>query len=100
MSLSNAALELLTRVDKILYSGPKYTHYLPCDAFLCFCYLNPEIRILKQSSYHIEIELHNGITRGLVVVDHLKTKKPNVVIIESFNEDLFKMHLINMSNEL
>lgn len=70
---------------------------MPCDAFMCFCYLNPEERILKQSAHHIAIELHSGITRGQVVLDHLKTKQPNVFIIKNFNEDLFKKHLVDIS---
>lgn len=84
-------------MDKKIYSDAEYKNYLPCDAFLCFCYLYPENGISKQSAHHIAIELHRGITRGQVIVD-LINERPNVVIIENFNENLFKKFLIEMTS--
>lgn len=34
------------------------------------------------------------------MLDQMKTEKPNVVIIENFNEDLFKKFLIEMTSDM
>ncbi|KAJ8966093.1 hypothetical protein NQ317_008768 [Molorchus minor] len=82
------ALDLLTKAEKKVYFN--YDFWTPCDAFLCFCFLDPEKYITRKIQHHATIELHSGYTRGQVVLDHLKNKPPNVTIIENFDSQLFK----------
>ncbi|KAJ8955605.1 hypothetical protein NQ318_001435 [Aromia moschata] len=90
------ALRLLTRADRKVYAELDY--WIPCDAFLCFCFLDPEKHISKTSIHHVTIELHSCYTRGQVVLDHLRNKKPNVTIIENFHSELFKDLLLKSTS--
>ncbi|KAG5896290.1 hypothetical protein JTB14_008846 [Gonioctena quinquepunctata] len=96
--LGNATpeLALLAKAEESVYKGSKYKHWLPCDAFLAFCYLNPGSSIKKNTLHHATVELHGTHTRGQVVLDHLKGKKPNVSIIEEFDEELFKKEVLRL----
>lgn len=98
--IGNPALDLLKKADKKIYNQPGILieNYTPCDAYLCFCFLNPELHIVSKTSHHAVIELHSYHTRGQVVLDHLKKKKPNVEIIEKYDEVLFKNCLLDLKN--
>lgn len=90
---------MLTRAEEKIYENARHIEcYLPCDAFACFCFLNPELHIKKQSIHHAAIELHSYHTRGQLVLDHLKRKEPNVTIIEEFNQVLFMKFLIDIKD--
>ncbi|KAJ8920672.1 hypothetical protein NQ315_004811 [Exocentrus adspersus] len=84
------ALNLLTRAEKKIYNNTYFKHWAPCDAFLVFCFLNPDKHITKQSDHHVTIELSGCYTRGQMVLDHLRNRCSNVTIIENFDIELFK----------
>lgn len=90
-------MNLLTRAEKKIYTN-NYQYWLPCDAFLIFCFLNPDEHVTKQSIHHATVELYSSYTRGQVVLDHLKNNSPNVTIIENFNGELFKDYVLKATS--
>ncbi|CAG9864606.1 unnamed protein product, partial [Phyllotreta striolata] len=89
-------LDVLTAAEKTLATKHNLEHWLPCDAFLAFCFAAPQRHITKSSSHHATVELHGESTRGQVVLDHLKKNVPNVVIIEDINRDLFMEEMLKL----
>ncbi|XP_018577544.1 uncharacterized protein LOC108915879 [Anoplophora glabripennis] len=90
-------MELLTRAEKKIYAN-NFKFWLPCDAFLVFCFLNPKKHIIKQSIHHATVELYSSYTRGQVVLDHLKNKLPNVTIVEMLDGELFKEYILKATS--
>lgn len=88
----------MAKVENKIYTAANYTTYMPCDAFLSFCYINPKKRILKHFSHHLLIELHSGHARGQIILDHLNSKEHNATIIEDFDINLFKNQLVSISH--
>ncbi|KAJ3650753.1 hypothetical protein Zmor_016833 [Zophobas morio] len=91
---NNPAIQLLTKADRNIYR--KSDFWLPCDAFLAAAFVNPGKIITKTSRHNASIELHGSQTRGQVVLDHSKTKKENVTIIEQINTELFQEMLMQL----
>lgn len=81
-------MQLLTKVEEKML--PKKTVWTTCDPLLIMAYLFPDEGITKSSNHNATVELHGTCTRGQLVLDHLKEKMPNVIIIENINENLFK----------
>jgi inosine-uridine nucleoside N-ribohydrolase len=69
---------------------------VPCDAFLVAAFLYPDTMITKKSTHNATVELHGSQTRGQIVLDHLKTKRDNVTIIEEVDPELFKQLLMQL----
>lgn len=67
--------------------------YAPCDAILAAIILRPDSakEIIKR---HADIELFGSKTRGQVVIDHLKSKEPNVDIVTEYDAEIFKELMI------
>ncbi|CAG9824486.1 unnamed protein product [Phaedon cochleariae] len=97
---STPELDLLTRAEKKILSSDNWGAWISCDAIVAFCLLNPEKNIVKKTIHHATVELHGCLTRGQVVLDHLKNKKPNVTIIESFDGELFQEELLKLRTAL
>jgi inosine-uridine nucleoside N-ribohydrolase len=91
----NAAIQLLNEAEKQLSrKNPKV--WVPCDAFLVAAFLYPDTMITKKSTHNATVELHGSQTRGQIVLDHLKTKRDNVTIIEEVDPELFKQLLMKL----
>ncbi|EFA03941.1 nucleoside hydrolase [Tribolium castaneum] len=90
----NPAIELLNLAERSVYKEDEKI-WLPCDAFLAAAFLKPEI-ITKKSAHYASVELHGSQTRGQIVLDHLKTKKENVTIIEQFDAEAFQQILMDL----
>ncbi|XP_044268198.1 pyrimidine-specific ribonucleoside hydrolase RihA-like [Tribolium madens] len=88
---TNPAIQLLNQAERSIYKKDEKI-WLPCDAFLAAAFLKPEI-ITKKSQHYASVELHGAQTRGQIVLDHLKTKKENVTIIEEIDTEAFKQIL-------
>ncbi|XP_072383356.1 pyrimidine-specific ribonucleoside hydrolase RihA-like [Diabrotica undecimpunctata] len=101
-ALGNATpeLTLLTKAEEIIYKKHNREHWIPCDTFLTFAFTNPDEHIVKSSIHHASVELHGDLTRGQVVLDHLKMNQPNVVIIENIDSQLFVKEMLKCTKSL
>lgn len=50
-------------------------------------FLFPERCVRVKEQYHATVELHGIHTRGQMVLDHKRQKKPNITIIKALNEN-------------
>ncbi|XP_023026570.1 nucleoside hydrolase [Leptinotarsa decemlineata] len=96
LGTSTPELALLLKAEENVYPPSRFDRWFPCDAILTFCYLNPDKYITKKSMHHATIELHGSKTRGQVVLNHMNNNTPNVTIIGSFDEELFKEELLKL----
>ncbi|XP_056629569.1 nucleoside hydrolase-like [Diorhabda sublineata] len=96
LGTSTPELKLLAKAEQIIYSMHDSEEWVPCDTFLVFCYMNPEKHINKFSLHYASVELHGTLTRGQVVLDHIKKFKPNVTIIEDIDAELFKQEMLEL----
>uniref|UniRef100_A0AAG5DN72 Inosine/uridine-preferring nucleoside hydrolase domain-containing protein n=1 Tax=Anopheles atroparvus TaxID=41427 RepID=A0AAG5DN72_ANOAO len=91
----NEAVRMLNAIERKLYGDRP--NWMPCDAFLVAVFVDPSI-VERSERFHVEIELHGAITRGQMVLDHLKARstakpavggepKENVRIIDGINHD-------------
>ncbi|XP_071858370.1 pyrimidine-specific ribonucleoside hydrolase RihA-like isoform X2 [Bombus fervidus] len=71
----------------------QFSNYITCDAILAAILLKPEIA-QNVVPYHADIELNGTRTRGQVVLDHLLSNEPNVLLIQNFDSESFKKLLI------
>ncbi|XP_020720841.1 pyrimidine-specific ribonucleoside hydrolase RihA isoform X2 [Bombus terrestris] len=71
----------------------RFSNYITCDAILAAILLKPEIA-QNVVPYHADIELNGTRTRGQVVLDHLLSNEPNVLLIQDFDSESFKKLLI------
>lgn len=69
---------------------------MPCDAFLVAAFLRPDKIITKKSTHNAGIELHGSQTRGQIVLDHLKLKQENVILIEEIDVEMFQDMLLEI----
>ncbi|XP_058126847.1 nucleoside hydrolase-like [Anopheles ziemanni] len=93
----NEAVGMLNAIERKLYG--ERPNWMPCDAFLVAVFVDPSI-VERSEWFHVEIELHGAITRGQMVLDHLKARnaakpvegkpKENVRIIDRINDDSFR----------
>ncbi|CAH0558070.1 unnamed protein product [Brassicogethes aeneus] len=95
LGVTSPSFKLLTRAERAVYHVDE-KNWLPCDAFVAFVFLNPEDYIVKKTPHHAVMELHGHHTRGQLVLDHLKENKPNVHIIEQFDDAKFKELLLEI----
>lgn len=73
--------------------------YVPCDAFLTAVVLNPKMAS-NLVPYHVDIELNGNKTRGQVVIDHFNNNESNALIIQDFDNEIFKDFLLFAANPL
>ncbi|XP_043592644.1 pyrimidine-specific ribonucleoside hydrolase RihA-like isoform X2 [Bombus pyrosoma] len=71
----------------------QFPNYITCDAILAGILLKPEIA-QNVVPYHADIELNGTRTRGQVVLDHLLSNQPNILLIQDFDSESFKKLLI------
>lgn len=86
---------LLDAIEHNLYSDDKqaFVMYRPCDAILAGIVLRPDMA-KKMVKYHADIELMGLRTRGQVLIDHLRSREPNVDLVIDFDSEIFKELLI------
>ncbi|KAK1126831.1 hypothetical protein K0M31_004453 [Melipona bicolor] len=77
----------------------QFPTYIMCDAILAGILLRPEIA-QNVVPYHADVELNGNRTRGQVVLDHLLSNEPNVLLIQDFDSEIFKELLIFSVNNL
>ncbi|KAG5682913.1 hypothetical protein PVAND_012231 [Polypedilum vanderplanki] len=90
-SNENAYTKFLNPVEIVAYK--KYHEWMPCDAFLAVCFIMPKI-ITNKEEHHISIELAGNHTRGMMVIDHMKTNLPNATIIKEIDVEMFKNFML------
>lgn len=85
----------MNKVESMLHSDktPDMV-WCPYDLFLIIAMLYPDFAIIKARQFNASVELHGTRTRGQVVIDHLKEKPPNVVIIQEINCEFAKEILL------
>lgn len=83
------AVEFLNEVEKKQYNQFGCDNWTVCDALVAAACLFPKC-VLGESLWNCEVELHGGLTRGQLVLDHLKASDCNVRIIEEIDAKLFK----------
>lgn len=67
--------------------------FIPCDAFSTACFMMPNL-IIKQAKEHVTVELSGNHTRGQMIIDHRRDKKPNATIIHEIDVESFKTYLM------
>lgn len=92
-AIDSSVTRLLNPIDKKCYLNRNRIYYRPADALLTSVFLCPEI-VEISSDWHAAVELHGTHSRGQVVLDHQKTNKINVKIVERINTELFKKMLL------
>lgn len=86
------AVKLLNEADKYVFRN--FDIHFPCDAFLTAAYLFSEECIEKKNFIHATVELQGVETRGQMVLDHRRERKPNVTIIEQLNVNEIKNKMV------
>lgn len=89
-SHEHKAVQLLNEIEKTQYNKFDYVDWTVCDALLAAVFLFPNKCVKSESFWHASVELHGGLTRGQMVLDHLKANGSNVRIIEEINSEIFK----------
>lgn len=88
---SNKAVQMLNEVESKCYS--EWMMWMPCDAFVAAAFVQPDI-VIHAENFHVDIELAGTLTRGQMVLDHLKHNKENSRIIDKINCELFKLLML------
>lgn len=83
------AVKLLNEVEKKQYTKFGYTNWTVCDALVAGAFLFPKC-VIRESFWNAEVELYGRVTRGQLVLDHLRTTDHNVRIIEEIDAEQFK----------
>lgn len=90
-SNKNPFTKFLDEVEKKAYK--KFSTWMPCDCFLAVSFMIPQI-VTKIEEHHISVELGGNHCRGMMVIDHLKSKKPNALVIKEINTEMFKKFML------
>lgn len=77
-------IELLNLAESICYRG--WTDWVPTDAYLMAAFLFPELIVKESRQLHATVELSGKYTRGQMVLDHLKKKASNVIVVDLLSE--------------
>lgn len=96
--IKNELTKLMNPVEEKINTAWNMTHWYTYDAFVLASFINPKC-IKKSAKFHLTVELGGFLTRGQVVLDHLKHKKPNCTVIEELNVELFKSMILNVVND-
>lgn len=93
--MDKPCIQLMNDIEYIYQKTRKrqFPNYITCDAILAAILLKPEIA-QNVVPYHADIELNGTRTRGQVVLDHLLSNEPNVLLIQDFDSESFKKLLI------
>ncbi|XP_015603973.1 uncharacterized protein C1683.06c [Cephus cinctus] len=99
--IDTPVVKMMNDIEHKVYSQSKKVKpfYSPCDAFVAGVFLRPDMA-KTVVEYHADIELNGMLTRGQVVLDHLKSNKPNVYLITDIDFELFQELLIFAANPL
>lgn len=89
-SHEHKAVQLLNEVEKVQYNRFDFVNWVVCDAFVAAAFLFPHKFVVNESFWNAKVELHGGLTRGQMVLDHLRIDASNVRIIEGINAEIFK----------
>lgn len=71
----------------------EFTNYIPCDALVACLFMHPGL-VIKDSHWHVVVELNGRETRGQLVLDHLQENENNARIIERINAEDLKSILL------
>jgi inosine-uridine nucleoside N-ribohydrolase len=82
----------LDPVEIVAYENFKPKNWMPCDCFIAVCFILPHA-IKKSEFHHVSIELGGNFTRGMMVIDHIRTEKPNATIITEIDTEMFKNYI-------
>ncbi|XP_055533868.1 nucleoside hydrolase-like [Wyeomyia smithii] len=88
---SNRAVQLLNQAEGKIFAGRPF--WRPCDAFLAAVFVDPDI-VESSENFHVDIELTGQLTRGQTVLDHLKSNRENVKLMEKLKTEQFKMLML------
>ncbi|XP_053698013.1 pyrimidine-specific ribonucleoside hydrolase RihA-like [Sabethes cyaneus] len=88
---SNRAVQLLNQAEGKIFAGRPF--WRPCDAFLAAVFIDPDI-VVKAENFHVDIELTGSLTRGQMVLDHLKSKVENVKLVDKIKNEQFKLLML------
>ncbi|CAO1390410.1 unnamed protein product [Diamesa serratosioi] len=91
--LSSNRNNICNLMDPIESKVHAFDNFVPCDAFSTACFMIPKL-ITKQVQEHVTVELSGNHTRGQMIIDHTKSKKPNAIIIHEINVESFKTLLM------
>ncbi|XP_039437877.1 inosine-uridine preferring nucleoside hydrolase-like [Culex pipiens pallens] len=87
----NRAVQMLNQVETKCYSH--WDKWMPCDAFLAAVFICPEI-VEHSEQFHVDIELTGRLTRGQMVLDHLKKGKDTTRIVDRIDCEKFKLLML------
>lgn len=90
-SNDNPYSKFLDRVEERAYS--KFTTWMPCDCFLAASFIIPQM-ITKIEEHHVTVELGGFHCRAMMVIDHLKSNKPNANVIKEIDVEMFKQFML------
>ncbi|XP_055533857.1 nucleoside hydrolase-like [Wyeomyia smithii] len=88
---SNRAVQMLNQVEAKCYRD--WTMWMPCDAFLAAVFVKPNI-VRHSENFHVDIELSGKLTRGQVVLDHLKASRENTRIVDKLDSEQFRQLML------
>ncbi|KAK5646870.1 hypothetical protein RI129_005334 [Pyrocoelia pectoralis] len=89
-------MQFMTEVEQHFFKNKGFTNRwnIP-DGFLALIILYPDA-ILHKEAYHMTIELHGNLTRGQCIVDHMKSKKTNVFVVEKLSKEFLADTLLEI----
>ncbi|XP_058444818.1 nucleoside hydrolase-like [Malaya genurostris] len=90
-STTNQAVQMLNRAEAKIFGDRPF--WRPCDAFLAAVFVKPDI-VISSERFHVDVELSGKLTRGQMVLDHLKSTSENVEIVDRLNTDQFKLLIL------
>lgn len=90
--LNTVPSDFMTLMDKLEENVHYRGNFVPCDILLIACFCLPKI-IKVSKEHHVSVELTGEETRGQMILDHMKNKKPNAFVIEEVDVELLKQFL-------
>ncbi|XP_058816431.1 nucleoside hydrolase-like [Topomyia yanbarensis] len=88
---TNKAVQMLNLAEAEIFADRPF--WRPCDAFLAAVFVKPEI-VIHTENFHVDVELSGRLTRGQMVLDHLKCMRDNVRLVDKINTDQFKLLML------
>ncbi|XP_055637463.1 nucleoside hydrolase-like [Toxorhynchites rutilus septentrionalis] len=88
---SNKAVRMLNEVERKCYH--EWMMWMPCDAFVAAAFVQPNI-VTRAENFHVDIELAGTLTRGQMVLDHLRHNEENTRIIDKINCEQFRLLML------
>lgn len=87
-AIDSPIIKLLNPAEKVFLTD--VDNWRPVDVHLVAAFLKPKETVRKAAKRFVSIELNGSLTRGQMIVDHLKEKAHNALVIELVNGDILK----------